>query len=84
MLNSHHLRDLWSELDALEVELGEESRALEKAWDSLCQLDAEHKAEYEEAVRAEELLFLPPDTVMKLAIGERVRLLRQLLTALSA
>ena len=72
MLNSHHLRDLWSELDALEVELGEESRALERAWESLCELDTEQKAEYEEAMRAEELVFLPPDTVMKLEIGELI------------
>ena len=70
MLNSLHLRDLWSELDALEAELSDESRALEKAWDSLCELDTEYKAEYEEILLAEELVFLPPDTVMKVEIGD--------------
>ena len=70
MLTSLHLRDLWAELDTLEAELNEESKAQEKAWETLCELDSENKAEYEEALRAEELDFLPPDTVMRLEIGE--------------
>jgi hypothetical protein len=69
LLNAVDLRELWSELDEFESELRDEGRGLEQAWGALCDLDTENSSAYHAIEAAQELVFLPADTVIRLDIG---------------
>lgn len=69
MLNSVDLRDVWRDLDALETELNEEARALEGVWSALCDLDSDNSIAHADIVAADELTFLPPDSMLRIEVG---------------
>ena len=77
MLNSVDLREVWRDLDVLESELDSEATALEQAWLALCDLDTENTIAHDEIARADELMFIDRDAIMRIEVG-RIRLTTQL------